>query len=161
MNFKKHILLVLVTLFLGVTGFAGEKVFLGEEREVVNNVGNAYSDNDKERTKLVVHSSKDKSGGYTTLWTEGYVRPYKKTLGIWYYAKRTCTAHIKYEAAYEKSGTTHSINRDVILGPDLTYKLSSRKNEPAFYGDLTFAYISFIDSWGDTPSTDFAVINCY
>ena len=39
MNFKKHILLVLVALFFGVTGFAGEKVFLGEEREVVQGAG--------------------------------------------------------------------------------------------------------------------------
>ncbi len=85
----------------------------GSERaacDIVHNEKNS-PDNGDDRTKLVVHSSKDKSGGYTTLWTEGYVRPYKKTLGIWYYAQRTCTAHIKYEAAYEKSGTTHSINR--------------------------------------------------
>jgi hypothetical protein len=132
------------------------------DREACNIVHNEKNspDNGNDRTKLVVHSNSDSEGSYTILWTEGFVRPYKKTLGIWYYAKRTCTGVIEYTASYYRN-TTITINRNITIGPESTYKLASRKNEDAIYGLATLAHFSFIDSWGDTPSTANAVIYCY
>lgn len=92
----------------------------------------------------------------------GRVRPYRRTLGIWYHAVRTITGHIKYSLNYKFNNSllglyTHSV--DESLSPKKRFKSEVNRSFPV--GGYSYG-VKFknISSWGTTPSTGTVSINC-
>lgn len=141
-------------------------------KDVGNNVGTYREDsetNDNNRTKLVVQIyTADIMDQWTyaaigTLLRANYlVRPYKKTLGIWYFCTRTISCNIRLRLDWKD---TNGNWQNQIC----TYS-NSGTSASKLEGDVYSNYVSFgywynpsahfggIDSWGRTPDTDKAEI---
>ncbi|MBP5982500.1 MAG: hypothetical protein KA734_02170 [Fluviicola sp.] len=102
-------------------------------------------------------------GRFTQLMSDTYIRPYKKTLGIWFYCSRTISCDIKLAVdylpstnvwarvttSYSNSGTHQSVLWHTIAELVCTGGYCS---PPRHYGGTK--------SWGDTPSTNHVYLNC-
>lgn len=132
-----------------------------------SNCGTSKSDtetNGNNRTKLSVSCSVKLAGGVVPyLEARGSIIPQKRSLGIWFRARRTITGRFKFTLAYEEPGTNNTIEVPITqnIGPNLAY------SEQRTYAIPTGALFplnyrfSAIDSFGDTPSTGPATIVCH
>lgn len=119
------------------------------------------STNRRDRTKLIIGCSKVSRSGTSLLFLYGKIRPYKRVLGIWYYAKRTISGKFFATAEFDHLGKkTITINENI--SPTLAYDV--RRDSYIYYAfnysSINNIAITSIDSWGDTPSTDKASIIC-
>lgn len=139
-------------------------------KDVANNCGASMSSsqtNGSERTNIgtslsFFNGDDANIGRFTQLMSDSYVRPYKKTLGIWYYCNRTisCSFQLAIDrltnAGWVRSFKNYSNAGN--HGPVLWYStvetisFGGWSNPSVHYGGS--------QSWGDTPSTSSAVINC-
>jgi hypothetical protein len=135
----------------------------------INREARATSGNN--RTKITLECYAVQIGGFVPSGeASGLIRPYKKTLGIWYYAQRTISGRFKFDFAYEENGTNHQgdpgsgeteeISIDHTVSPTLAYAVSRTFPMPTG-GFYPFNYrFSSILSWGTTPDTNNASITC-
>lgn len=92
----------------------------------------------------------------------GQIRPYKRTLGIWYHAKRTISGKIKFEISWKDGTAPRTANIDQIVSPQLKYVVNVPLEAISFPLGEKPKEIKFmsIASWGTTPNTLNATINC-
>lgn len=93
----------------------------------------------------------------------GRIRPYKRTLGIWYHAQRTISGRIQFTVTW-KDGTvprTRSINNNI--SGTLSYSQTRSFDELSAPLGEKPKEIKFtnINSWGTTPNTANATIICF
>lgn len=128
--------------------------------------------NGNDRTKISLECyAKLISGVIPTGEAKGQIIPQKKTLGVWFRARRTINGRFKFSFVYEQVGTSIPLGIvgsgksivvpfDDIVSPTLAYSVTRVYPIPTggFY-PTNYRFLS-IDSFGDTPSTSNAVINC-
>lgn len=91
-------------------------------------------------------------------WIE--VRPYMKTLGIWYYAQRTISGNLTATIGYNDGNgmpQSHTINRTIY--PSLSYVESINHYEP-IPGNPSYVHFKKYSALGTTPSTGNATLTC-
>lgn len=93
----------------------------------------------------------------------GRIRPYNRTLGIWYHARRTISGRIQFTVTW-KDGTvprTKSINNNI--SGTLSYSQTRSFDELSAPLGEKPKEIKFtnINSWGTTPNTANATIICF
>lgn len=128
-------------------------------------------DNGRNRTKLKlrahsqIHSiSMDGNGGITSITTRvrtfGRIRPYMRTLGVWFHARRTISGRIEYQVKYLR-GSTHEIDVNEQVSSTLSYSQFRGETDisPA-NSHATNIRFTDIDSWGTTPSTGTVSVEC-
>lgn len=117
-------------------------------------------DNNRDRTKLWVETYYENISGMPYVTGRGQIRPYKKTLGIWYFARRTITGRIKFDVTYTLNGQNIVRQFNENVPANLSYTQSRGFNDitwPDIPSNIRFTHIN---SWGDTPSTSTAIITC-
>jgi len=118
-------------------------------------------DDNRDRTKLWVECFYENISGIPYVTGRGQIRPYKKTLGIWYFARRTIEGRIKFDVSYTLNGQTEVYQFNQIIPANLSYTQSKAFNEPLWPNVPSNVRFTSIDSWGDTPSTGTATIICH
>ena len=116
--------------------------------------------NGRDRTKIEIDLKDKYQGSKYIVYHKGLIRPYKRTLGIWYWCSRTITYQWKY------TGYANILGYEFREGEDRSGSRSDSKEES--YKELFFAqdgvftnwYYEKYDCWGDTPSTDKAQVKC-
>jgi len=129
--------------------------------------------NGAQRTKITLIAAQQQYGEMETIpgtpkikiygvHAFGRVRPYKRTLGIWYHCQRTISGRVAFTVSW-KDGTvlkTSSIDQSFSQIHDwsvtrqfnmVTTPLGEKPKEIKF---------TVINSWGDTPSTSNVSVNC-
>jgi|GEM_PF-3839208 len=100
---------------------------------------------------------------YTEVTAYGTIKPFKRTLGIWFPASRTISGHIAFLFTFNTDvPTSHSLTVNQAINsssPSYSQTRSDMEAAPmsAIVKDLEFQIIS---SWGDTPGTPFVMENC-
>lgn len=93
-------------------------------------------------------------------WEVTYlIRPYKRTLGVWYWARRTITGEMNTNWRYKKydgdkwwTGSTEPFHLTTGV---LSYCIETRIGDLGYRNySLNTAEFTKIDGWADTPSTD-------
>lgn len=125
----------------------------------------------RNRTKITLECwAKGTSSFIFSAEVYGLIRPYHKTLGVWYYARRTITGQFQFVFAYEELGTNifglpgsgdtkthprnHSVNPTLAYAVARTFPIVTQGFYPSNYR------FSSISSWGTTPNTNSATITC-
>lgn len=150
-------------------------VFNSTESVLKSNCGRDREDtetNGNNRTKLSVECYVKTIGGIVPVGeAKGQIIPQKRTLGVWFRARRTISGRFKFEYAYEQNGTSLSgvpgsgatietLINDAV-GSTLAYSVTRTYSIP-LGGFFPFNYrFSSIDSWATTPSTGNATIVCH
>lgn len=118
--------------------------------------------NGSERTKLQIgngFAQVNTSSGptmATNCWI--IIRPYKRTLGVWFYAQRTISGAIDATIGYNNgSPQSHTVSR--TIPPTLSY-VQTRDIYTPVSGSPSNVHFQNYYAWGDTPSTDTAVLSC-
>ena len=147
---------------------------LGDNYQIFQNQGNslnsrlgycgtsqsARSTSNRDRTLSEITMKDNSPSGDLEYTFRVLVRPYKKTLGIWYHCTRTISANWNYSAwvntgsGYESVGASHpGITRSAThIEQEWTYDALNGGNHGGYFYDI---YV-----YGDTPSTAAAVIDC-
>ncbi len=127
------------------------------------------ADNGSNRTKIeheitVEYRFDDFIGYYTNVYGRALVRPYKKTLGIWYFCSRTISCDFKIAVGIKNiENNTWSREFDyysrIVSDSKIEFIFLNRN----YGGHLPVDFIHFdgYDSWGDTPSTGKAELQCH
>lgn len=91
----------------------------------------------------------------------GRIRPYHRTAGIWYHARRTIQGRIQFQVKFVRQGSNHEINVHNIVSPTLSYSQTRGKvdNNPTNVSPNNIRF-EWIDSWGTTPNTGNVEIQC-
>ncbi len=122
--------------------------------------------NGNDRTYLRLGIITGQYTGGTEQYVEYMVRPYKKTLGVWYWCTRTISCNIKVAAGYFIYNQSNSWIR--LIG---NYS-NSGTSTSSLSGILCQQWISIgankdgighfdgYNAWADTPSTDPVVLQC-
>lgn len=124
----------------------------------------ARETNGKERTKMFVAVTlfrMDNGGGNFTDVVDlyGRIRPYKKTLGVWYHARRTISGKFLATARFNNPGTqTFTLNSNV--SPQSAYSVYRNQGGLSINVPASNPRIVNVNSWGDTPSTSTVSIIC-
>lgn len=97
-------------------------------------------------------------------WVETYykVRPYKRTLGIWYWSTRTISCDINTAIEFYINGSWYSEN---LYGGVLNKRDSKVEGTYGFwassgYFSVTSIYFAEYDCWADTPSSPEVNLEC-
>lgn len=115
----------------------------------------------RDRTKIEIELKDKWEGNTYKVYHKGLIRPYKKTLGVWYWCTRTISYQWKYTAYVNILGI------DFREGEDRSGTRSDSKEES--YKELFFStngsmftgwHYEKYDCWGDTPSTGKAQVKC-
>lgn len=135
-----------------------EKTNCGTSRE-------ATETNNKNRTKLWIDVktlvvNDVNYGNVPTVDGYGQIRSYKKTLGIWAYARRTIEGRIKLDVTYTVTSGVNVIAVNQLISPNLSYTQVRRFGTLTWPDYPTNLHFSSIQCWGDTPDTATAYINC-
>lgn len=118
--------------------------------------------NGRDRTYLRVrldHAEFEQLGLYRHVWKADYMaRPYKRTLGIWYWAERTLSACFNFAVA-ELDGTWNREYCDACYEPLLRWSISGELCPGEYYCPSSFScrhdvHFDGYDCWADTPSTN-------
>ncbi|MFZ4726452.1 MAG: hypothetical protein ACOYMD_13540 [Paludibacter sp.] len=95
------------------------------------------------------------------------VRPYKRTLGVWYYCTRTVTFCITSASAGRSVGSMLNIKYDYFSLPQVTQSTQLLENTiegtgslGSYYSNGTYGF-SYYNCWADTPSSPTVNLNCY
>jgi hypothetical protein len=111
--------------------------------------------NGNNRTKSYIKITQMTSGPAPQFSSMNYVRPYKRTWGIWYWCKRTIT--YDFETAIDIHRTNGTYKRKQYSHQNTEYKSVIKKLDVFFTPDLndieSLHYAGY-DCSGDTPSTD-------
>jgi len=115
--------------------------------------------NDRDRTELLIGSSCSIAGS-TVVRAYSIIRPYKRTLGIWYWCSRTITYDIKI--AFDFEDTNYQWQRCFIIASgtisDSKVELENGLVSPyIYYPDY---HIHAYDCYAKTPSTPAAELEC-
>jgi hypothetical protein len=127
-----------------------------------NHCGDYHEDassNDRDRTKATAKISKKFSGGTYIYKVDLLVRPYKRTLGIWYWCTRTITGEATFEP--RKENGLPIVDQPVTYGRDTEYDSKwerSWASPNANYDSNPHFYSIYM--YGDTPSTPPVTISC-
>ncbi len=116
--------------------------------------------NGRNRTKIKIELKDKYKGNQYIVYHKGLIRPYKKTLGIWYWCTRTITYQWKY------TGYANILGYEFREGENRSGTRKDSKEES--YKELFFAqngvftnwHYEKYDCWGDTPSTGKAKVKC-
>ncbi|MBI9069050.1 MAG: hypothetical protein JEZ09_17265 [Salinivirgaceae bacterium] len=129
-----------------------------------NQTRDVRSTNGKNRTyfRLTLNAFSPPGGSGTNAWVDFFARPYKKTLGVWYHCKRSISFKINcsYYGRTSTGWPNKTINR---TGSSYAYSvLGTLPDDGSVFSSKTANNIvySWIDSWADTPDTDYARIQC-
>ncbi|MCC5924797.1 MAG: hypothetical protein JJT77_13520 [Crocinitomicaceae bacterium] len=123
------------------------------------------------RTKITIECyAKGNSAFIFSGEVYGLIRPYNRTLGVWFYAQRTITGQFQFDFAYEENGTNigglvgsgntivksrnHLVSPTLAYGVARTFPIGTNGFYPSNYR------FSSISSWGTTPNTSNATITC-
>jgi hypothetical protein len=111
-------------------------------------------------TEVLVNTSSGQTWS-SNPWYE--VRPFLKTLGVWFQAQRTISGGINSNFRYTNySGATINVPFIRTIAPELSYvKIATTyttTTDGYFPNNLTFLNYN---AWGDTPSTGTATMSCY
>lgn len=112
----------------------------------------------KQRTKVFVTTGIYPATIDDIVFLSGKIRPYKKTLGIWYHAKRTISGRFDATAIFFNTIGQQTLTLDDNVPPTLAYSVSISQLDFDFIA--TRPKITTIDSWGDTPSTSTVTVIC-
>lgn len=123
--------------------------------------------NNKERTKLKASSSYTNDYNnvnnypYSVISSFVRIRPYKKTLGVWYHCQRTISGHVKYTVKYTVAGVSEiqSYSENTSVSPQKKFSVTITNGIGLPAHTTSMGFIS-IDSWGKTPSTSIVEIKC-
>ena len=91
-----------------------------------------------------------------------FIRPYKRTMGIWYWCKRTISYSFNIAIDIHKINGTY--NRVPFYKYGTNYAYSIKKNDVFFTPDLmdvSSIHYAGYDCYGDTPSTNPASFSIY
>ena len=94
------------------------------------------------------------------IFAECLVRPYKKTLGIWYYAKRTIVASINASISFIQASVPETLNLVASTGGTHQYKWRVSNFGGSTFGSYTDDTFDYYSGTGDTPSTSTASVYC-
>lgn len=150
-------------------------IFIFTKNEEMNLKDNTYNcgtwqenraTNGNDRTYLRLGIITGQYSGSTEQYVQYMVRPYKKTLGVWYWCTRTISCNIKVAAGYYVYNNSNSWVR--LIG---NYS-NSGTSTSSLEGILCQQWISIgvnkdgighfdgYNAWADTPSTNPAVLHC-
>jgi len=93
----------------------------------------------------------------------GRIRPYKRTLGIWYHARRTISGRIQFTVSWKNGNTPVSASINSNVGPSLSYSQTRSFDHISTPLGEKPKEIKFtnINSWGTTPNTGNVTIICF
>ncbi len=135
------------------------KAICGSEAE-------ARSDDGRDRTRIrliLTEALVNTSSGQTWSSNPWYeVRPFMRTLGIWYHAQRTISGGISSNLGYDSfNGTPVIIPFNRTISPSLSYVQTVSSYIPTVDGNLpnNLRFLNY-NAWGDTPSTGTASMSC-
>jgi len=125
------------------------------------------TDDGRDRTKIeheitLMYGFSSYIGNYTNVYGRALTRPYKRTLGIWYYCSRTISCNYKIAVGIKDLNNIWSREfynySKTLYGSKIEYVFLNRN----YLGHLQTDFIHFdgYNSWGDTPSTDPAILQC-
>ncbi|MBW7869261.1 MAG: hypothetical protein H3C31_13170 [Brumimicrobium sp.] len=112
--------------------------------------------NNRDRTKIEV--SRYFHENY--IFADCIVRPYKKTLGIWYFAKRTIVGSINASISFIQASVPETLNLVSSTSGYYAYKWHPSNFGGSTFGSYTNDTFDFYNGTGDTPSTSTASVNC-
>jgi hypothetical protein len=112
--------------------------------------------NNRDRTKIEVRRYFHEN----YIFADFIVRPYKKTLGIWYYAKRTIVGSINASISFIQASVPETLNLVSSTSGYKAYKWQPSNFGGSTFGSYTNDTFDFYNGTGDTPSTSTASVNC-
>lgn len=119
--------------------------------------------NGNERTKILmgitIFRTENEFGFQDLVDLYGRIRPYKKILGIWYHTQRTIEGRLKGDGTFNNPAL-RNIGLNTYIAPTLEYSVFRNAGIININVEAYNEQITFIDSWGDTPSTDIVNLDC-
>lgn len=115
----------------------------------------------KNRTKVTIETY-SKSSWQVGVGCKGIIRPYKKSFGVWYFAKRTITGRLEATSRWREDSSDPwlFVNINSSCSNFHSYKFEVDNFDPTSLGAMPTPRLQSVDSFGDTPSTHAATINC-
>lgn len=85
----------------------------------------------------------------------GRIRPYMRTLRVWYHARRTISGRVNFIVTYRlNDGTNQTLSRDVSWNSGTVYSRTASASRNHGFGVIpSNIRFTMINSWGSTPST--------
>lgn len=129
----------------------------------------ARATDDRDRTKIEISigfldvEGNEVDPPMTIFENRIFIRPYKRTLGIWYWCSRTISCDLKIAVDYE---TSNGWKRGFYFKSEngnydskLEYVIEGGIVSIGTFARYNMHYAGY-DCWADTPSTDRAVLQC-
>jgi hypothetical protein len=118
------------------------------------------ADNGRNRTRLTIRTYTSITGGAWYGHAEIEIRPYMRTLGIYYHCQRHITGGISSSVNFNNSGNSYSLpfHRSIPWTHDWVQRRIADEG-PIIFGNLSVAFDNY-NAWGTTPSTGNASVSC-